>query len=151
MRKSIKYRNKESDQALLEDAHRQLEEVLLTSTDGYLEFVLSSGNRKILIPISVVKEFMNVLKWRSMNKEVSIVEKEKEVSTQEAADLLGFSRPHMVKILEEGQMEYTKVGRHRRVKLEDVIKYKVAMKMEQKKLLVELMRADEADGLYSGS
>lgn len=151
MRKSIKYRNNESDQALLEDAHRQLEEVLLTSTDGYLEFVLSSGNRKILIPISVVKEFMNVLKWRSMNKEVSIVEKEKEVSTQEAADLLGFSRPHMVKILEEGQMEYTKVGRHRRVKLEDVIKYKVAMKMEQKKLLVELMRADEADGLYGGS
>lgn len=151
MRKSIKYRNKESDQALLEDAHRQLEEVLLTSTDGYLEFVLSSGNRKILIPISVVKEFMNVLKWRSMNKEVSIVEKEKEVSTQEAADLLGFSRPHMVKILEEGQMEYTKVGRHRRVKLEDVIKYKVGMKMEQKKLLVEMMRADEADGLYGDS
>jgi hypothetical protein len=53
-----------------------------------------------------------------------------------------------VKLLEEGKIEYTKVGKHRRIKYEDVIRYKQEMKEEQKKHLIDIMNADEELGLY---
>ncbi|MPN16620.1 hypothetical protein SDC9_163965 [bioreactor metagenome] len=53
-----------------------------------------------------------------------------------------------MKLLEEGKFEYTKVGKHRRIKYEDVIDYKKKMKEEQKKRLIEMMHADEDLGRY---
>ncbi len=47
-----------------------------------------------------------------------------------------------------GKIEYTKVGKHRRVKHEDVIDYKQKMQEEQKKRLIEMMHTDEDLGLY---
>ncbi|MGO1521611.1 MAG: helix-turn-helix domain-containing protein, partial [Sphingobacterium sp.] len=71
-----------------------------------------------------------------------------EVTTQKAAEILGCSRPHLVKLLEEGEIEYTKIGKHRRIKFEDVMKYKQSRKEEQKKHLIDIMNADEETGLY---
>lgn len=48
-----------------------------------------------------------------------------------------------MKLLEEGKIEYTKIGKHRRIKYEDVINYKRKMKEEQKNRLIEMMQADE--------
>jgi hypothetical protein len=50
--------------------------------------------------------------------------------------------------LEEGVIPYTTVGRHRRVKFEDLQKYKKAMKASQKKLLIEMMKQDEEYTMY---
>jgi len=55
---------------------------------------------------------------------------------------------HLVKLLEEGKIEYTKIGKHRRIKYEDIVRYKQQMKEDQKKYLVEIMNADEELGLY---
>ncbi|MFW5758540.1 MAG: excisionase family DNA-binding protein [Bacteroidota bacterium] len=62
--------------------------------------------------------------------------------------MLGCSRPHIVKLLETGQIKFTKVGRHRRIKYEDVVAYKNRMKAEQESLIRQIMDADEKDGLY---
>jgi excisionase family DNA binding protein len=62
--------------------------------------------------------------------------------------MLGCSRPHLVKLLEEGVIPFTTVGRHRRVKFEDVQKYKKALKATQKKLLIEMMQQDEEHNMY---
>ena len=71
-----------------------------------------------------------------------------EVTTQKAAEILGCSRPHLVKLLEEGEMEFVKVGKHRRIMFEDIIKYKQKMKEEQKKHIIDIMNQDEELGLY---
>ena len=70
------------------------------------------------------------------------------MTTQAAADLLGCSRPYLVRLLEEGEIPFSKVGRHRRVKFEDVVGYKKWMKDKQKELLIKIMEADEESGLY---
>jgi excisionase family DNA binding protein len=84
----------------------------------------------------------------SKGKPISIVPIATELTTQAAAEYLGCFRPHLVKLLEKGAIPFTKVGKHRRVKFEDVAKYKAKMKKKQEELLTEIMQADEDSGLY---
>lgn len=62
--------------------------------------------------------------------------------------MLGCSRPYLVKLLEEDYIPYTKVGRHRRIMLKDVVEYKNKMKAEQKQHIIDIMNDDEEDGLH---
>ena len=70
------------------------------------------------------------------------------MTTQKAAEFLGCSRPHLVKLLEDGKIAFTKIGKHRRVRFEDVLNYKKEMKQNQKANIIELMKSDEELGLY---
>jgi excisionase family DNA binding protein len=81
-------------------------------------------------------------------KPISIVPIAAEMTTQAAAEFLGCSRPHLVKLLEEGKIPFTKVGKHRRVKFEDISIYKDKMKKEQEGLIIQMMKSDEASELY---
>jgi excisionase family DNA binding protein len=84
----------------------------------------------------------------SQGKPISIVPIATEVTTQKAAEILGCSRPHLVKLLENGKLDFVKVGRHRRIKFEDVVNYKQKMKAEQKSRLIQMMNSDEELGGY---
>ena len=112
------------------------------------EIEIEETKEKIRIPLKALKLLVKILKVTSQGKPISIVPIATEMTTQAAADLLGCSRPHLVKLLEEGKIEFTKVGKHRRVKFEDVIAYKKQMKAKQKELLIKIMNADEKTGLY---
>ena len=112
------------------------------------EIEIEETGEKIKLPVKALSFLSEILKAMSQGKPISIVPLATEVTTQSAAEILGCSRPHLVKLLEEGKIEYTKVGKHRRIKYEDVINYKRKMKEEQKKLLIEMMHGDEDLGLY---
>ena len=62
--------------------------------------------------------------------------------------MLGCSRPHVVKLLESGKIKFTKVGKHRRIRYEDIVVYKNEMKALQERLIIEIMDEDETTGLY---
>ena len=55
---------------------------------------------------------------------VTIIPTNRMLTTQEAADVLGVSRPTLVKVLESGDLRFSKVGRHRRVALGDLLAYR---------------------------
>lgn len=112
------------------------------------EIEIEETQDKIRIPLKALKLLAKILQVTSQGKPISIVPIATEMTTQAAADLIGCSRPHLVKLLEEGEIDYTKVGKHRRVKFEDVIEYKNRMKAKQQELLINIMRADEETGLY---
>jgi excisionase family DNA binding protein len=112
------------------------------------EIEIEESEQKIKIPLSVLKLLVTILKATSQGNPISIVPIATEITTQAASEILGCSRPYLVSLLEKGEIEYIKVGRHRRLKYEDVISYKNSMKANQKALLIELMKGDEDLGLY---
>jgi excisionase family DNA binding protein len=72
---------------------------------------------------------------------VSLVPVHAELTTQQAADLLGVSRPFLIKQLEEGLIPYSKVGRHRRIARNDLMRYRRTV-MEQRERALEELTAD---------
>jgi len=112
------------------------------------EIEIDETKQKIKIPIRALKLLSEILKAMSLGVPISIVPVATEVTTQKAAEMLGCSRPYLVKLLEEGKIPFTKVGKHRRIKLEHVLQYKQQMKADQKQHLVDLMNLDEETGLY---
>jgi len=80
------------------------------------EIEIEETEEKIRIPISALRFLAKILKEISRGNPVSIVPIATEMTTQAAAELLGCSRPHFVKLLEEGKIPYTKIGKHRRIK-----------------------------------
>ena len=109
---------------------------------------IEETKQKIKIPTGALKLLAKILKATSEGKPISVVPITTEITTQAAAEVLGCSRPHFVKLLETGKIAFTKVGKHRRVMHEDVMKYKNVMKTKQKALIVEMMKADDEAGLY---
>lgn len=72
-------------------------------------------------------------------KYVRVIEDDEAMTTQEAANLLNVSRPHLIKLLETGQIpQLPKVGRHRRVARVAVLKYKRTLDAQRKSALKEL-------------
>ena len=66
-------------------------------------------------------------------KSVTIVPTEESLTTQQAARMLNVSRPHIVKLLEAGEMPFKMVGAHRRISLNDLKEYekKIGEKREK--------------------
>lgn len=112
------------------------------------EIEIEETEERIKIPLSALKFLSEILKAMSQGKPFSLVPVATEVTTQKAAEILGCSRPHLVKLLEDGRIEYTKIGKHRRVKFEDVMNYKKELKKDQKQRIIDIMKSDEELGLY---
>jgi excisionase family DNA binding protein len=112
------------------------------------EIEIEETGKKITIPLSALKLLGKILEVTSQGKPISTVPLATEMTTQSAAEALGCSRPHLIKLLESGVIPFTKVGRHRRIKFEDITAYKSKIKAARRDLLVKMMREDENDGLY---
>lgn len=107
------------------------------------EIEIEETSEKIRIPIKALKLLAKILQATSEGKPITVVPIATEMTTQAAAEMLGCSRPHVVKLLETGKIPFTKVGRHRRIKFEDVTNYKKEAKLKQEQLLIEMMKGDE--------
>lgn len=95
-----------------------------------------------------MKLLAQILKETGKGSPVIILPIATEVTTQAAAEILGCSRPHLVKLLETGKIKFTKVRKHRRIKYDEIIAFKKQMKDEQERLINQIMDDDEKDGLY---
>lgn len=137
-----------AEQKAAKHSYDVLSVALAEIQDENPEIEIEETHEKIKIPLSALRLLTKILKEISQGKPVSIVPVATEVTTQAAAEMLGCSRPHIVKLLETGEIKFIKVGKHRRIKYEDIVAYKNAMKEKQERLISEMMAADEKIGLY---
>ncbi len=101
------------------------------------------------LPPQALRMFAELLGAMAQGKAVSLVPKDMEVSTQEAAMMLNVSRPHLVRMLEEGKIMFHKVGTHRRIRMQDLLAYKENRKQTARAALQELAeQAQEMDMGY---
>jgi len=77
----------------------------------------------ITIPKKALTLLSAIIRNMAEGKTISIVPSNSEISTQQAADMLNVSRPHLVKLLETQKIPFKKVGSHRRVLLKDIMNY----------------------------
>ncbi len=66
---------------------------------------------------------------------VTVIPQNALLTTQEAAGLLGISRPTLVRLLEDGEMPYEQRGRHRRIMLSDLLTYQQKMRQQRRESL----------------
>ena len=148
------YKKTTSGNAIARDvamqSYGQLKEVLTKKTSQTVHLEITSGRvkKKILIPPAAIDVLLNFLKATAKGKRVSVTPKSEYLTTQAAAEWLGCSRPHLVKLLNENALPCTFVGKHRRIAWDDLRAYKKQLREQQKKQLMELMQADEDAGLY---
>ncbi|HMO20728.1 MAG TPA: helix-turn-helix domain-containing protein, partial [Candidatus Melainabacteria bacterium] len=86
--------------------------------------LLGPEGQEIPLPEPLYRVLEQVIPLLAADMAVSIVPVEHLLTTQEAADLLNISRPHLIKLLEKGAICFEKVGTHRRIRFEDLIEYK---------------------------
>lgn len=75
---------------------------------------------------------------------------ERLLSTQEAADILQISRPHFVSLLEKGEMDFVRYGKHRRVRKVDLESYRERVRIRRSQLLESMTSEAQRLGLGYG-
>ena len=76
------------------------------------------------LPTSALRLLLDILAEYAEGNAVKVAPIHAELTTQEAADMLSVSRPHLVKLLEEGALPFHKAGKHRRVRFADLMRFK---------------------------
>jgi excisionase family DNA binding protein len=99
---------------------------------------------------TVLKAVRQVLEGFANGDAITVQRVAAELTTQQAANLLGVSRPHLVKLLETGKIPFRKVGVQRRVLLSDVKKYNKKLKHQRHKGLDQLSALHQEFGMYDG-
>lgn len=115
--------------------------------DQVPELVMPDGTR-IDLPSEVATVLRDVVVAMAEGKAVSVAPQHTTLTTQQAADLLGVSRPTLIKLLEAGELPYTTPGRHRRLRLSDVLDYRDRIRHERDRRLDELADLSDEAGLY---
>lgn len=111
--------------------------------------LVGPGGETIAIPQSAFHALKLIVRAMAQGQTITLVPHERELTTQEAADILHVSRPHLVKLLDEGVIPHYKVGTHRRVRVEDVLTYREQRAGVRREKLDELTRlSEELDGGY---
>jgi excisionase family DNA binding protein len=86
--------------------------------------IATSTGEPLDLPSDAAQLLLNILDHMARGDAVTLIPVHAELTTQQAADMLNVSRPTLVKFLEEGKLAYQKPGRHRRIKFEEVMRYK---------------------------
>lgn len=99
--------------------------------------------QKLLLPATAIRLLLDLLTEMAAGNAITLIPVHAQLTTQQAADVLNVSRPFLVSLLEQGKIPHVKVGTHRRILFEDLMRYKKDIDRERQKALDELIRESE--------
>ena len=115
----------------------------LTSPDG----------STVDVPASLMAALRRAAAAVTKRRAVTLAPADLEMTSQQAADLLRVSRPHLTKLLDQGEIPHHRTSdhraSHRRVLLQDVLEYRDRRNAVRRRALEELTAiAEESGGDY---
>ncbi len=113
-----------------------------------LKVAIPGQEEGIVLPAVAVRLLVELLAELAEGNAVTLIPVHAELTTQRAADLLGVSRPFLIKQLDRGAIPFRKVGTHRRILFRDLMRFKQEMDSKRQQALDEL--ADQAQDLDLG-
>jgi excisionase family DNA binding protein len=93
---------------------------------------------QLVLPFPAVQLLKEILTELARGNTMTAYSIPSELTTQEAANLLNVSRPHLISLLDRDEIPYHKVGTHRRIALSDLLTYKVKSQERRDAALAEL-------------
>ena len=109
---------------------------------------IQESDEVVSIPLKALKLLKLIISNMAQGRSIALLPTDAEITTQQAAEILNVSRPHVIKLLEKGEIPYRKVGSHRRILLQDILDYESRFRSERRKKLDYL--AKEAQKLNLG-
>ena len=110
--------------------HSRAASITLTSDNG--------DEPSVSVPTKTLRFIADVPGALSERQPVVFMPAKREFSTVEAANFLNVSRPYVIKEIEEGRLAHRKVGSHRRIAFEDLLRYANEMHAGQREALQRL-------------
>lgn len=101
----------------------------------------------ITIPANIFRTIIKMLVEMGNGNAVAVVPISAELTTQQAADLLNVSRPHLVKLLEQDKLKYRMVGTHRKLLAKEVLNFRDKTVHARRQALATMVQLDEEFGL----
>lgn len=126
-----------SQETYLPDGGTQVARVhdFLTAHDkagqGRYFLVGSAPGDQVELPVEVYRVLRKVVDAMQQGLAVTVAPTTQTLTTQQAADLLGVSRPTVIKLLDDGKIPFERVGTHRRVLLRDLLAYREQRRADQ--------------------
>lgn len=135
-----------AEQAAMTSLHAQVDDM---SKTGYRPVLLGPDGSHLELPESAFRALSFVVRGMAAGQTMTLMPTGTRLTTQQAAELLHVSRPHLVKLLDGGDIPHEKVGTHRRVCIEDVLAYRAQRSERRLDQLRELSQlSQELEGEY---
>jgi excisionase family DNA binding protein len=122
-------------------ALRRINDYLATQDGRQDEFeilVEGGGDHALVLPRQAVEMFTYLLGAMARGQGVQLIPLNAELTTQQAAEILNVSRPYLIGLLDRGEIEYRRVGRHRRIRFDALMDYQRSDDLTRKAVVDEL-------------
>ena len=137
----------DNDAELLAQASRLMSEALDHSQARRIALVEEqadgSDSVRLEVPPATLRLLSQILALMARRQPFVLYPESSELTTKQAAEVLGVSRPFLIRVLEAGVIPYRKVGRHRRVLTKDVLSYKQTTQINRQAAMDELVTISE--------
>lgn len=120
----------------------------LVAAAGHAPRLVGPNGEETELPESVFHVLRQVVDAMARDQAVTVVPVHKQLTTQRAADILNVSRPYLVRLLNAGEIPFTKTGTHRRIRFDDLMAYKRRRDAERKEHLNRLTEMGQELGAY---
>lgn len=126
-------------------AAKQLRSIIASHRNGDAKLRVLNDEKKpaeVTLTPALSDLLIELLRHVSRGDAVTLVPISKMLTTQQAADVLNVSRPFLISVLNRGDIKFELVGRHRRIKAEDLFAYKRTRDDKRSKALADLAKLD---------
>lgn len=113
--------------------------------------LVGADGGRLEVPGPVFDALVQVATAMAHGQGVTVIPQNALLTTQEAADLLGISRPTLVRLLADDEISYEQRGRHRRILLSDLLAYQERLRRERRESLDRIAREGQVAGLYDAT